>query len=276
MNWWEFDQLSSAAPYDWRPATRGDSPWDAIDFHLDLGCGTVSKARLGIDRHYAPGVQLGIDLEKLQPVKCSEADPPQYQEAARLTHDLFRENVDGDGLWRLPRLPFPTDSIESIVSHHCLEHIRDGFIPLMDEVHRVLKPGGIFRAITPLFPSRAAIEDPDHKRYFMIETWGAFCGGANGEHFHESFSVPYTSCRFEMVDLDYTARLDDPAEWWGPDDVREIRVALRKYGPEVANVSVAQHQGQVSQGRADDQGDDLDALGGHSEAGGDRELAGVI
>lgn len=275
-NWWEYDELPSRAPYDWSPAARGDSEWDTIDFHLDLGCGTLPKARLGIDRHYAPGVMLGIDLETLQPTRCDHDAPPEFEAVAKRTYEQYRKNVDGDSSWRLPRLPFPDNSIESIVSHHCLEHIRDGFIPLMDEIHRILKPGGVFRAITPLFPSRAAVEDPDHKRYFMIETWGAFCGGANGEHFHESFSVPYTSCRFEMVDLDYTAPLEDPQEWWGPDDVREIRVALRKYGPEVPNGTVTQHEGHVQEGRESSQADDLDSPGRHPEAGGNRELSGVI
>jgi SAM-dependent methyltransferase len=122
-------------------------------------------------------------------------------------------------------LPFPDDSIESIISHHCLEHIGSGFVELVDEIYRALKPDGILRAITPLFPSRTSVEDPTHCRMFMEGTWDAFCGTPDN-HWAESFSVPYTTARFEMLDKDITPAL--PVEdQWGPDDAREIRVALR-------------------------------------------------
>lgn len=268
MNWWEFDALPSKGPYDWSPAVRGMSEWDTIDFHLDLGCGTVPKGRLGIDRHYAPGVELGIDLETLTFVPAAG----EFTTAAERSWKLYDRYGRAEGSGRFqPVLPFPDNSIESIVTHHCLEHIDQGFIRLMDEIYRVLKPGGILRAITPLFPSKAAVEDPDHKRYFMEETWETFCGAPDGSHWHESFSVPYTQCRFEMVHKDITARLEDPAEWWGPSDVREIRVALRKYGNEAKIVRTH----EISEGReSDPRGPDHEAVR-PAEVGGNAELAGV-
>lgn len=226
--WWRYTQLQSGEPYDWGHAGRGVSPWDNIDFHVDLGCGTIPKGRIGIDRHPAEGVDLAIDLNKLQP----NHDPmvgghPSHKKA----QELYR--AMDEAIPMFVGLPFPDDSIESIVTHHCLEHIGEGFIPLMDECHRILVPGGVFRIIVPLFPSRAAVEDPDHKRYFMEESFNAFCGAEDGSHWHESFSVPYTSCRFEEVDKDITGRVEDPKEFWGKDDVRELRIALRKWGSQV-------------------------------------------
>lgn len=262
--WWRYENLESRVPCDWSPATRGDSEWDAIDFHLDLGCGTVPKGRLGIDRHPAPGVDLLMDLNTLMPMQVEV--PPQFEGLVNQTIETFNERIRLEQ--QTAGLPFPTNSIESIVSHHCFEHLFQGFVPLMDECHRVLKPGGILRIITPLFPSRAAVEDPDHKRYIMTGTWETFCGAENGEHWHESFSVPYTTCRFELVDKDYTKRLDDPAEWWGPDDVREIRVALRKYALEVAN----EENGEVP-AREQIAPPAEDEERGTAEAGRDRELA---
>jgi len=227
--WWRYDQLQSGEPYDWGQAGRGVSQWDNIDFHLDLGCGTIPKARIGIDRHPAPGVDLAIDLETLMPAVAPAPDHNDHAiVAARKLWDAMEEEKP-----LFVGLPFPDDSIESIVSHHCLEHIRDNFIELMDECHRILVPGGVMRIIVPLFPSRAAVEDPDHKRYFMEESFNAFCGAEDGSHWHESFSVPYTSCRFEEVDKDITGRVENPKDFWGPDDVRELRVALRKWGSQV-------------------------------------------
>lgn len=197
---------------------RGDNPYDNIDFHVDLGCGKLPKARIGLDRHPAEGVAIVADLD---PIHVYGMCPEPGQDAVV-------------GAWPGPpgrRLPFEDSSIKSIISHHAFEHIGIGFIPLVDEIWRVLEPDGILRAITPLFPSSAAVEDPDHKRYFMAHdggtcTWDAFCG-TRDNHWHDSFSVPYAHARFEKMDQDLTPPRRDPADWWGPNDARELRVALR-------------------------------------------------
>lgn len=212
--WWLYDNLDPMPEggYDWSPAEKGEKEWDQRDFHLDLGCGTVPKGRLGIDRYPAPGVDLVMDLNLLfVPIEDNDAEK-------------LMQLIPIQG-----RMPFPDASIESIISHHCLEHIGDGFIRLMDECHRILKPGGEFRIVVPLFPSSSAVADPDHVRYFMEETFEAFCGAENGEHFCESFSVPYTSCRFEKVDSDPSPPTP-LSQQWTKDDAREIRVTLRKRG----------------------------------------------
>jgi len=267
--WWEYENLESGAPYDWSPAVRGDNEYDMIDFHLDLGCGKLKKARIGIDRFPAEGVDLLVNLETMTPSEEVEV-PEEFTDAMDRTVETFNARIRDEGA--NVGLPFPTNSIESIVSHHCLEHIGEGFLPLMDECYRILKPGGVMRIIVPLFPSKAAVEDPDHKRNFMRDTFETFCGDSQGGHWHDSFSVPYTDCRFELVDKDYTAQLDDPTEWWGDDDVREIRVALRKY--EQKGENAGQGQVQVPDAEGDSPRDD-DAPDGIAGPEGARQLAGV-
>lgn len=231
--WWGYNELPSGHPYDWGDAERGDNPWDQTDFHIDLGCGAgVKKGRLGIDRFYGAGVDLLMDLESLSwlPVHLPHGQPQNESEqaafeVARRSYELCKDTSG--------HLPFPDDSIESIISHHCLEHIADGFVHLMDESYRVLKPGGIFRIIVPLFPSAAAVADPDHKRYFMEGTFETFCGARDGYHWMESFSVPYTNCRFEKPE-EHGANPDiteptPPHLRWLPEDSREMRVTLRKW-----------------------------------------------
>lgn len=190
---YDYNQLPSGEAYDWGGAARGVSPFDNIDFHVDLGCGRSKKGRFGIDRFADEGVNWLQDLD------------------------------------RHPELPFADNSIKSIITHHFMEHLSAGFLSLMDECHRVLEPGGLFRIIVPLFPSYAAVSDPDHKRYFLMQTFDTFCGAPDGSHWMESFSTPYTNCRFEKLDEDITARSSDPRLWWTPEDSREMRVALRKY-----------------------------------------------
>jgi SAM-dependent methyltransferase len=201
----------SWAPHsDWSHAERGDDEFDRIDYHVDLGCGTLKKGRIGIDRFPAPGVNIVMNFETLQVA----AVPRMPGDDANKQGPMRR------------RLPFEDNTIQSMISHHLLEHIGPGFISLVDEVYRVLMPGGIFYAITPLFPSRTAVEDPDHKRYFMEGTWETFEGSPDRAHWHAAFSVPYMQARFEIAYKKATPPLW-PSGQWGPDDARELRVAMR-------------------------------------------------
>lgn len=207
---WSYDAWPAGAPYDWSPATRGDKSFDAEDFHLDLGCGRIKKGRIGLDRYDDPATDVVFDLDRL-----SFPPPPKY---------------DGHGQgYPLGYLPIPSNTIESIITHHALEHIGEGFIRLMDECYRVLVPDGRFRIIVPLFPSHSAVADPDHKRYFMEGVFGSFCGtpGDTAQNcWLASFSVPYTNSRFEMVDEDITPPVP-PELAWSREDCREMRVLLR-------------------------------------------------
>jgi SAM-dependent methyltransferase len=230
-------------PESWGQAAR-TSPWDQIDFHVDLGCGKLPKGRIGVDRYPAPGVNVVTDLER----GITYGFPRSPGEDALIDGQLWNGAHESDYVAHLAsgyelrsaplpiewRLPFEDSSIESIVSHHFFEHIGDAFIPLVDDIYRVLVPGGILRAITPLFPSWSAVSDPDHKRYFMAAydeagevrtTWDSFCGTPDN-CWLSSFSVPYTRARFERVDADFTA-VTPPEAQWTPYDARELRVALK-------------------------------------------------
>lgn len=216
MTDWSYDAWEPVNPANW--GDQRHDHWTEQDCHMDLGCGTVKKGRIGIDRYRAPGVNVVMDLDSRR-LYSKAREPNQDAElAANLGAFSFG-------------LPFEDSSIESIISHHCLEHVGDGFIPLMDEVYRVLKPGGTFRAIVPLFPSHSAVADPDHKRYFMEGTFVSFCGHLGDANnptgsWLDSFSVPYTKARFEMLDEDVTPPAA-PEDQWTPRDSRELRVALR-------------------------------------------------
>jgi SAM-dependent methyltransferase len=254
---WKYDSWPSGEPYNWGGAERGTHPLDQIDFHVDLGCGAgVKKGRIGVDQFAAPGVNVVMDLNTGKVAAMAPRPGANAVESVpngSRYHWPGRDAGAGDVVpwvdYPYPPvlsgqffynyracaleavavahgLPFETSSIKSIVSHHCLEHIGGGFIALIEEVYRVLEPDGIFRVITPLFPSRAAVDDPTHVRYFTETTWEFCCGKPGETHWMESFSVPYTSARFEKVHQDVTA-LAPPNERWKDDDAREIRVALR-------------------------------------------------
>lgn len=236
--WWNYENLPSGEPYDWGGAARTDNPDDNLDFHLDLGAGRLPKGRLTIDRFDDPTIDIVMDLDKLSTPVPGSRGWERARDFERAKPAEARGVPDGnanpmDGLIPvLGRLPFPTGSIESIITHHCLEHVGDGFIRLMDECHRILKPGGKMRVIVPLFPSTAAVADPDHKRYFMLDSFLPFMGAPDGSSWMESFSTPYSTARFEEGERDHTARNPDPSQWWGEGeaDHREMRITLRKHG----------------------------------------------
>jgi SAM-dependent methyltransferase len=216
--WWEYANLEPMPEegYDWSPATKGNHSDDQIDFHIDLGAGTVPKGRLAIDRYGDVDIKMNLDTgivyDSREPFSDADFKPPFYK-----------------------GLPFPDESIESIISHHCLEHIGYGFIDLMDECYRILKSRGIFRIIVPLFPSFTAIEDPDHCRYFCKNSFESFVHDAPPEvpFWTESFSVPYTKSRFKLRAKDYTrAKTFNNGDAVDIDKLfeepREIRVTLQK------------------------------------------------
>lgn len=261
---WSYDAWPSVEA-NWG-GSQPTSEWDRLDFHVDLGAGTVKKGRIGVDRYPARGVNVVMDLDAgrvfaMSPAPGRMAAEPhgngwRYRTPGRSglrgqpleEHEAYLDYAApplllpvGSG-WQYARgvlepwtlccgLPFEDHSIESIITHHALEHVGEGFIPLMDDIYRVLKPGGILRVIVPLFPSHTAVADPDHCRYFMEGSFASFCGHLGSEDnptgsWLDSFSVPYTKARFEMVDEDITPPVP-PEDQWTEKDRREMRVALR-------------------------------------------------
>jgi SAM-dependent methyltransferase len=67
------------------------------------------------------------------------------------------------------KLPFDDASVDYILASHLLEHLPD-FGLIMNECHRVLKPGGLFDIIVPL-PCEAFWRDPTHIRPYTASTF---------------------------------------------------------------------------------------------------------
>lgn len=70
-----------------------------------------------------------------------------------------------------PRWPFDPDSVNEIWCSHFVEHLPN-LIVFMDNVHRILKPGGIVRIVAPYYTSMRAFQDPTHVRFI---TDASFC-----------------------------------------------------------------------------------------------------
>lgn len=72
--------------------------------------------------------------------------------------------------------PFEDETFARVRASHVLEHIeRRYMIPVVNELWRVLKPGGTAQVEVPLFPYWTAISDPTHVSFFVPQTFAHFC-----------------------------------------------------------------------------------------------------
>jgi len=70
-------------------------------------------------------------------------------------------------------LPFKAECVDEIICIHVLEHIAD-LEPVLKELRRILKPGGILRIWVPHCFSPIAFGAVNHVRYFTYETFYMF------------------------------------------------------------------------------------------------------
>ncbi len=86
--------------------------------------------------------------------------------------------------------PFPDNYADEIHMYHVLEHLHTP-IKKMEELHRILKPGGILYLRVPHFSSMGAFTDITHVRPFGYTSFDCFLEG----NYH-SF---YTKARFQIL-----------------------------------------------------------------------------
>jgi SAM-dependent methyltransferase len=135
---------------------RIEVPGRCADRVLDIGCGGTKQVAtaIGLDRHPQPGVHVVADLER--------------------------------------DLPFADGSFDRVFAIHVLEHVLD-IVRLMNEVHRILCPGGVLHAITPHREFINAVADPTHVRYFDVQTFRYFCKSRPGMRAFRPLSVGQTT-----------------------------------------------------------------------------------
>lgn len=106
---------------------------------LDIGCGRNKlPSATGLDQVNLPGVDIVADLNKTLPIEDEE--------------------------------------FQMVYADQVLEHI-ENMVDLVYEVHRVLRPGGLFLAHVPYFRSLWAYLDPTHVRSFTIRSMDYFVKG---------------------------------------------------------------------------------------------------
>jgi SAM-dependent methyltransferase len=132
----------------------------------------VSKLNLGCGRDIRPGF-VNLDLVKM----------PGLDVVADL--EAF--------------LPFRDDSFDEIFSSHVLEHVRE-LIPLLGELARICRAGGVLRIEVPHLSFFGAYTDPTHKRFFGYHSFDYFTPeGTYNFYSHLRFRIRKREIRFYWI-----------------------------------------------------------------------------
>ncbi len=81
-----------------------------------------------------------------------------------------------DVVWDLNVFPWPIESksVDIVLGFQVFEHL-DNLMLVMEEIHRILKPGGKVIVEVPYFRHVGAFQDPTHKHFFTATTMLYFC-----------------------------------------------------------------------------------------------------
>ena len=112
---------------------------------LDLGCGSGRLLRQVADRTQGKGVLVGLDLT------------PDMLRLARLELGGRVNLVEGNAA---TGLPFKETSFDVVTSLNLVQELpTDAVTPLFDGVYRILRPGGVFRAVIPCMADKNPAAD---------------------------------------------------------------------------------------------------------------------
>ena len=140
---------------------------------------------------------------------CGGFDKPAgYTSIDRQHGDIINNLENG--------IPLGTNSCGVIRAHDALEHIKNTRV-LMNEIHRVLAPGGILLSLTPSTDGRGAFQDPTHVSFWNQNSfwyytreqqakyinqknlfWEAKLSTEYPSEWHKNNHIPYVIARLEV------------------------------------------------------------------------------
>lgn len=122
----------------------------------------------------------------------------------------FDPNTKPDYLINLEKdpLPFENDTVETVIAHHILEHLGDGYFFCLQELYRVCKHGAIIDIRVPHHRHDSFAADPTHRRPITIIGLQLFSKKFNRycreKGYASSRLGEYYNVDFEILDYKYT------------------------------------------------------------------------
>lgn len=89
-----------------------------------------------------------------------------------------------------PPYPFADNSFDEVRAVHVVEHT-ENVIHFMEEVHRLLRPGGRLYLVTPHYSDVSSFTDPTHRWHLTTQSFSYFTG-------REDYSF-YSPARFREL-----------------------------------------------------------------------------
>lgn len=136
------------------------------------------------------------------------------------------------------KFPFDDNTVETIVAHHILEHLGEGYFHCLQEIYRVCKHGALIDIRVPHHRHDSFASDPTHRRPITIVGLQLFSKKFN-KHCRE---VGYASSRLgEYFNVDFEVLNHK----YIPDD--KCRVKFESFTPEQLEDYANEHNNIISE-----------------------------
>ena len=103
--------------------------------------------------------------------------------------------------------PFKENTFDEILSLGTIELIDANFLKIMEELHRICKPGAVIKIRSPAFPNMCSAQDPLTKKFMTWNTFEYF-KGEGGMDF-------YSKARFKTLKRRYIFSINK-MHWMNP------------------------------------------------------------
>lgn len=118
-----------------------------------------------------------------------------------LTNPDYQLDVEKD------RFPFEDNTVETVVAHHILEHLGEGYFHCLQEIYRVCKHGAIVDIRVPHPRHDSFLADPTHRRPITVMGLKLFSKKFNKHCREQSYASSrlgdYFGVDFEVLDYRY-------------------------------------------------------------------------
>lgn len=92
-----------------------------------------------------------------------------------------------------PPWPFAANTFDKAICRHSLAHL-ENVVRTIEELHRILRPGGVLEIVTPHFSSDNAFTDCTSRWFFGFRSMDFFCP-------NRRFKYRYSRAEFELLEV---------------------------------------------------------------------------
>jgi len=165
------------------------APWQGL-FRLQKSMRDVSTA-LALAKLKTEYCADKLALKKNLNIGCGELPFPSCINVDR------RKTETADIIHDLEVLPWPfaNERFERVYAYDILEHLAD-VVKTMEEIHRVLKPGGVVEIRTCAWDQEQSYTDPTHKHWFTLNSFDFF----DSTTFFGNKYRWYSTARFKVLE----------------------------------------------------------------------------